>query len=597
MLNELKQIANSVATVADTNIHPWIRPSLPKRGDALLVDIDHDGAVCNVIAPTDEIWDRFRYCSKNNFSNFPLINLKPGLDEKVHGGNVKKFNQMLDLLRDTLRGHSKSPDNWLAFLGALEKIDPDEFIDDIVQRFLNGLDPKRQVPKRFQMVVRTTCCEDDLMSNESWSAINKVLLSKLETSTGEDAFGMPGQLISTFNTVDLPKIGKFYPYSRNKDSKCYMRYGMKAAECFPMSESLQLQICNSLRWITAEERKGMTWNSHAVKKGKKRVGDVLTIVMVEGDEEVHDLCRGINADVFLRDRIDDMVAESTPVIEAINGLLEDPDEITGETIIASFYIPTNGASTVLYFKRAASSEIIQRVAEWSNYCDFSLSRTHWVVNKLWNKSAGLSPEGKIDDANKLVHRFVQIHELYAMVLDGDQRIANRIIDAMSKSHINLMIDAANRIHIDPNKKYTEAATLFKVRGDYFRILRLVEYLLRNRERGTAFDFGKLCKLSTKMYRHYRMQNKNNVKAALTPGLEAVNASYGNARTAYMRLLKRMLQSYIKLTCLSHSSEDSLDDSAVKVYWKWRRSMIDPEDIPVVFSSAAKLELALGFIKG
>ena len=131
---------------------------------------------------------------------------------------------------------------------------------------------------------RPTLLLDMLASGGASSAANKKyqsavssLLFKHETArkvgtcaiTGEDQNLVP----DTFPSAKCEHLGKVTIFSRKKETYTFQRYGQKGAASMPVSAELADEMASALRYLTDEDKKGITCDVLPGKNGKS--GDLL----------------------------------------------------------------------------------------------------------------------------------------------------------------------------------------------------------------------------------------------------------------------------------------------------------------------------------
>ncbi|MDP2895133.1 MAG: hypothetical protein Q8Q12_01070 [bacterium] len=107
------------------------------------------------------------------------------------------------------------------------------------------------------------------------------LLSVPDDSSEEDGVcsltAMRAALQTKLPQPKLPILGLTYLMSMNEDIPCHLRYGAVGSAVFPVGTDMARHLCDALVYITAQGRRGKTWQavpSHK-KEGRREKKDLL----------------------------------------------------------------------------------------------------------------------------------------------------------------------------------------------------------------------------------------------------------------------------------------------------------------------------------
>lgn len=107
--------------------------------------------------------------------------------------------------------------------------------------------------------------------------------SDVETAVSALSGEQATLLTDKYPNPKLPVIGPTYLFSNNTQAiPCLTRYGMERMEPFPVGTEQVHKICEALSFLTADERKDMTWRSFWGTSGAK---PMLLLAWIEDDPQ------------------------------------------------------------------------------------------------------------------------------------------------------------------------------------------------------------------------------------------------------------------------------------------------------------------------
>ena len=274
-----------------------------------------------------------------------------------------------------------------------------------------------------------------VQSQQCFNAFNEFLMSKDAVKSGEkDFFGndAAGWEFPEF------KYKNIRVYSRNRNNRCYSRWGQNGAEACKIGSETRQQITSLLQFILepvnrlTDQQPGIWYNFMLGKKQFK----VMTTLMPKSQLLETD---------FLKDYTDNMWLQQTQTLADYYRNQSKGESVAGEIIIMSF---PQGTTVLEYARTVTGDELSEKIQRWNQGLWNGVGKYH-VMNirmicDVLNRQFSYQ-QRKIRKAKKSVTLF-NLTDTYDFFFDDPgaiAKVAKRLADFVSYCAVNKHVETPN----------------------------------------------------------------------------------------------------------------------------------------------------------
>lgn len=465
---------------------------------------------------------------------------------------------------------------------------------------------------------RPTLLLDMLASDSSPSAANKnyqsevsSLLFKHETERKAGTCAITGEdknlVLNTFPSAKCKHLGKVTIFSRKQETYTFQRYGQKGAASMPVSAELADEMASALRYLTDEDKKGITCDVLPGETGNsgdllvafcRALPDAKLMPLVTQDSEILDeedyetettqIClmfRGKN--VLLNDTVDFLILRKISdgvqkVIFSSSQTLQNLQN-SAETWVSDCknFPPIELA----FFKEGEQKPCFKTPKPISPKQVAHLFRYHYNRSLRKSSISGLP--------------FAEVMRLFLYQRHETGLIA-RLLNQLFKQYANLLEQAVLK-KTAPTKHHR----------DVLHVITAIGLLLNKINRGKevymqdfAYKLGQFCAALDEIHIGYCVSERQGQIPSRLIGNQAYAAAISSPLKALEITAQRsaVYQAWArKISVKPDISDPKIKNAKFAYLWLRKHSrdlrQVQSEQTPSVFSATDKAELLLGYLAG
>lgn len=606
MINELLQFEESLNSWGitldevingNTSWHSNLM-SIPKKiGILALVDSNGNVEIQEFPNFTDNCdWRRYYYLNNHNNGiafKFPSDDASKSPDEirsirtKRVASSFKCTSELWDELYEYVQSDNLKLNPFTDLVERLPKVDINKMVDDVVS-YLS----KIKALEKPSYVVMDVNDDNRIYTKSCMSEINRILVDKSNSGTSDclDFFGQSDDGFEDDGCFFKIPAGKLTYYSKNKDNKCYTRFGKIGSEACKIGSKTRAKVSKIAQFIFSEDKKFSYGNNTGdklwfeIKDNKKKyivassimpkdrfiqtesfgpteyfkkLHKVMEVPLPKKPPKGKDLADKMKdledhfRSKFGQDALIDLMIESGLKLElvdwerSINSFLEtfdSPNHKTdtkkwGKVIVID--VSGNGQAVLKYDKTIDSESSKKYVEDWrnglKNNSSLFVPGGKWCaldirdVLKILNKKWTMS-KGQI--ALEDVVDTVKIQDVYEFLSNNPEAI-KKFASVFSRNHVKTMIDIIGGVaDIEEKSGY--------FRSLMFPFMNLLLYKLGIRKENFmdkwSYNLGRLFREANSIHRAYYTCNDRKPPAELI-GHKFIQMSYYNPQRAFASFCK------------------------------------------------------------
>lgn len=500
MLSFLYRVSDAAKQITTSLSHPWI--STPKVAESyVMILLGPKGVKRASFLSKDEAREK-HYFKKNDAVFAPVFYLENVLkldDDDKRAANIRKqVLRSVDVLRELSDGHL--PVQTLHQRLSVYEDDPLRFFDDVMHAIEETGEKLGKTVVVFLENYQQSGSDKKFFTSNSLKKLIDIFRKPKIAPEGSkrDIFGNAGEFVKVLPKVRAFGLTQFTPYSRNKNTGAYARYGLNSVSACPISEQSQQTIYDTLATLSDPQFRGKLWNClrDSIREEKTHKNKMFRVTLVvpelPTEEDFHNVVGNLELLSLLEDiqengqeetdeaednsdetenAIDNAIQQykdlAEPVISALSGCTGRCP--TAQYQIYVFHKPDKGSVINSAHQTISFSELVDRIQFWTagvaaprhrNFGYYAEGKRHIyaaneairpfdvyrVMNRCWKQNAGVGSNGRFingydEQISKLMFTFSDALEVF---LHNDRKIAVAMLHHIARHHVWLLKDVATR---------------------------------------------------------------------------------------------------------------------------------------------------------